>query len=103
VPQNQKTIQALGAAGIHWKEVATIEAQDNFFKNKTVVLTGTLTRFSRDEATALLQQLGAKVSGSVSAKTDLVIYGAEAGSKLAKAEKLGVACMDEEAFLKSLG
>ena len=69
---------------------------------KTFVLTGTLTAMSREEATAALERLGAKVSGSVSKKTTCVVFGAEAGSKLEKAEKLGVERMDEAQFLAFL-
>ena len=63
---------------------------------KTVVLTGTLKTMSREEATAALEELGARVSGSVSKKTSFVVVGEEAGSKLEKAQKLGVETIDEE-------
>ena len=66
------------------------------------MLTGTLTRYTRNEAKALLQRLGANVTGSVSKKTDLVIYGENAGSKLSKASELGVATMDEETFAQEV-
>ena len=66
------------------------------------MLTGTLTRLTRNDAKALLQQMGANVSGSVSKKTDLVIYGESAGSKLDKANALGIALMDEDTFLKEV-
>lgn len=72
-----------------------VEAEDNPFKDKTVVLTGTMS-VSRDEIKGMLEKLGAKVSGSVSKKTDFVIYGDEAGSKLTKAEDLGVVTLTEE-------
>lgn len=72
------------------------------FDGKVVVLTGTLSALTRDEAKERLQELGAKVTGSVSTKTDLVVAGAAAGSKLAKAEKLGIRVLDEEAFLALL-
>ena len=72
------------------------------FSGKTVVLTGTLSALSRDEAKDKLEALGAKISGSVSKKTDYVIYGAEAGSKLDKANALGVAVLDEDRFLAML-
>ena len=72
------------------------EIPDNYFKNKTVVLTGTLSHFTRSEFTQKLQSLGAKVTGSVSSKTDYVIYGKDAGSKYAKAQKLGVPLLTEE-------
>ena len=66
------------------------------------MLTGTLEKLSRDEATDAIVQLGGKVSGSVSKKTDYVVAGAEAGSKLKKAEQLGITILDETAFLKLL-
>ena len=74
----------------------------NPFNQKTIVLTGTLSLFGRKEATALLENLGAKVTGSVSKATDIVIYGVEAGSKLSKAQDLGIQTMDEEEFKQKL-
>ncbi|MDY0345902.1 MAG: NAD-dependent DNA ligase LigA, partial [Bacilli bacterium] len=73
--------------------------QSSPFYGKTVVLTGTMNKYGRKEATTLLENLGAKVSGSVSKLTNIVIYGSEAGSKLDKAQTLGVQTMDEEEFL----
>ena len=78
------------------------EAQDNPFKGKTVVITGTMS-VNRDEVKALLESLGAKVSGSVSKKTDFVIYGEDAGSKLTKAEELGVVTLSEAAMRGMIG
>lgn len=98
-PHNVEVVNDLIAQGVHWDTVEVKEAGENLFKGKTVVLTGTLTQMGRNEAKALLQQLGAKVSGSVSAKTDFVIAGEAAGSKLAKAQELNVAVLTEEAFL----
>ena len=72
------------------------------FYGKTIVLTGTLTKYGRKEATELLEDIGAKVAGSVSKKTDIVIYGVEAGSKLDKAQQLGIRIMDEEEFISLL-
>lgn len=69
---------------------------DNYFKDKTVVLTGTLAHYTRSEFTKKLQSLGAKVTSSVSGKTDYVIYGQDAGSKFTKAQKLGVQLLTEE-------
>ncbi|KAA8999491.1 NAD-dependent DNA ligase LigA [Paenibacillus spiritus] len=78
--------------------------EDSFFFGKTVVLTGTLHRLTRDDAAARLEALGAKVSGSVSKKTDLVVAGEKAGSKLAKAQELGIPVIDdEEELLRLLG
>ncbi len=75
---------------------------DNFFKEKTVVLTGKLAHFTRSEFTKQLQERGAKVTGSVSKKTDYVIYGEDAGSKYAKAEKLGIPLLTEEEAIAQL-
>lgn len=75
----------------------------SFFENKTFVLTGTLETMSRDEAKALIKERGGDVSGSVSAKTDYVLAGAEAGSKLDKAVELGIKIIDEKEFLKRVG
>gem|GEM_PF-2245113 len=75
---------------------------NSYFYGKTIVLTGTLTRYSRDEMTDILEGIGAKVSGSVSKNTDILIAGASAGSKLDKAEKLGVEIMDEETAINHL-
>jgi len=74
----------------------------SYFFGKIVVLTGTLTKYGRKEATDVLESLGAKVTGSVSKATHIVIYGAEAGSKLTKAQALGVQTMDEDEFLSHL-
>lgn len=78
------------------------KVKESSFTDKTVVLTGTLTTMTRNEAKALLERLGANVSGSVSKKTDLVVYGDSAGSKLDKAKALGVMTMDEQAFVKEV-
>ena len=69
------------------------------FANKTIVLTGTLTKYGRKEATVLLENLGAKVTSAVSKATDIVIAGSEAGSKLDKAQKLGIKVMSEDEFI----
>jgi DNA ligase (NAD+) len=91
-PQNLAVIDALLAAGIHWP--APKAAVTGALTGKTFVITGTLAGLSRDEAGALIETHGGKVSGSVSAKTDYLLAGEAAGSKLAKAEKLGVAVID---------
>lgn len=100
---NVAVVEDLIEQGVHWENILPQEANDNLFKGKTVVLTGTLTQMSRNEAKALLQNLGAKVSGSVSAKTDFVIAGESAGSKLAKAQALNVTILAEEEFWAQLG
>ncbi|OWF81292.1 DNA ligase (NAD(+)) LigA [Yersinia frederiksenii] len=101
---NQKVIDALEKV-ISWPEPQQIIAEeiDSPFAGKTVVLTGSLTILSRDEAKDRLTALGAKVSGSVSKKTDLVIAGEAAGSKLVKAQKLGITVIDEAEMIRLLG
>ena len=99
---NVAVVDDLIAQGVHWEIVEVKEASENLFKDKTVVLTGTLTQMGRNEAKALLQQLGAKVSGSVSSKTDFVIAGDAAGSKLAKAQELNITVLTEDEFLEQL-
>ena len=101
-PHNVSVVNDLIAQGVHWETVETKEVTENRFKGKTVVLTGTLTQMGRNEAKALLQDMGAKVSGSVSAKTDFVIAGDAAGSKLTKAQELGVTVLTEEEFLAQI-
>jgi len=101
-PHNVAVVNDLIAQGVHWETVKTKEVTENRFKGKTVVLTGTLTQMGRNEAKALLQDMGAKVSGSVSAKTDFVIAGDAAGSKLTKAQELGVTVLTEEEFLAEI-
>ncbi|MBI1423136.1 MAG: NAD-dependent DNA ligase LigA [Gammaproteobacteria bacterium] len=102
-PHNRKVIQKLRHAGVHWPDIEVSPAQELPLAGKTFVITGTLESMSRDEAKEKLEQLGGKVSGSVSKKTDYVIVGESPGSKAAKAEALGVAMLDEQAFLKLLG
>lgn len=97
---NRDVIEKLIEAGIQWETVKV--AEDLPFAGKTFVLTGTLQTMTRDEAKEKLEQLGGKVAGSVSTKTHYVVAGAEAGSKLAKAEMLGVPVLTEEAFLELL-
>ncbi len=98
---NQKLIQTLKEQGLNMiQEKQEIKASR--FTNKTVVLTGTLEHYTRNEAKKILENLGANVSVSVSKKTDYVIYGTAAGSKLAKAQNLGVATMSEEEFVEEV-
>ena len=101
-PHNREVIAALQAAGVHWPEGAPKRSADGPLSGKTVVLTGGLASMSRDEAGDRLEALGAKVSGSVSKKTSLVIAGEAAGSKLAKAQELGVEIWDEAKLLAFL-
>src|SRR6185503_21299921 len=104
-PRNQALLGRLRDAGLRMEvpesERAAATAPQPL-AGKTYVITGTLSAMSREEATAALERLGAKVSGSVSKKTTCVVYGAEAGSKLEKAETLGVERMDEAQFLAFL-
>ena len=96
---NVSVVEDLLAQGIHWDAIEQQEISDNPLKGKSVVLTGTLTKMSRDQAKAYLQQLGCKVSGSVSSKTDYLIAGEKAGSKLSKAQELGIQVLSEDEFL----
>lgn len=95
-PHNVEVVDDLIAQGVNWQDVVQQEIADNPLKDKTVVLTGTLTQLTRDQAKAILQQLGCKVAGSVSSKTDYLIAGEKAGSKLAKAQELGVKILTEQ-------
>ncbi|MBZ0088241.1 MAG: NAD-dependent DNA ligase LigA [Thermomonas sp.] len=101
-PHNRVAIAALREAGVHWPEVAPQRAQEGPLAGKTVVLTGALAALTRDEAKARLEALGAKVAGSVSKKTALVIAGSDAGSKLDKARELGIEVWDEARLLAFL-
>ena len=98
-PHNVEVVEDLIKQGVHWQDVVQVEIADNPLKNKNVVLTGTLTQLTRDEAKALLQSLGCKVSGSVSSKTDYLIAGEKAGSKLTKAQELGITVLSEQDFV----
>lgn len=101
---NREVLRDLQAQGIHWPETdgASQDPAAKPLTGQTIVLTGTLTQMGRDEAKDRLEALGAKVSGSVSKKTHYVIAGLEAGSKLTKAQELGVTIVDEAAFLALL-
>ena len=96
-PHNLEVLDRLLAAGIHWD--APVAPTRQPLNGESWVVTGTLSSMGRDEATQLLQALGARVSGSVSSKTKCVVAGEKAGSKLDKAEKLGVAVINEEQFI----
>jgi DNA ligase (NAD+) len=98
-PANQKTVEHLREVGVVLEEV-TRPTGPKPLVGKTFVLTGSLDRMSRDEAKARIARLGGRVTSSVSRKTDYVIAGAEAGSKLQDAKRLGVAVLDEPAFLE---
>jgi len=95
-PHNREVVEQLRACGVTWEEGEPAARTPKPLAGKTVVLTGTLPTLSRDEAKNMLEAAGAKVAGSVSRKTDYVIAGAEAGSKLDKARELGVAVLDEQ-------
>ena len=98
---NRRLLERLRKAGLNFKsELYQPAAAAGPFKGKTFVLTGTLPSMTREEATAKIEALGGKVSGSVSKKTDYVLAGEEAGSKLDKAQKLGVKIIDEAGFRK---
>jgi DNA ligase (NAD+) len=94
-PRNNRIVDALISAGVHWPDVERPAASAQPLAGKTIVLTGTLSGMNRDEATAGLEALGAKVAGSVSKRTHYVVAGADAGSKLARAQELGVPVLDE--------
>ena len=94
-PHNLEVINALRAAGVAWPDVEVARPTISAVAGKVFVLTGTLPTLARDDAKALIEAAGGKVSGSVSKKTDYVVAGAEAGSKLEKAQQLGVAVIDE--------
>ncbi|MBP7894679.1 MAG: NAD-dependent DNA ligase LigA [Acinetobacter sp.] len=96
-PHNLEVVQRLLEAGIHWD--APIAPTRQPLNGESWVITGTLSQMGRDEATQMLQALGARVSGSISSKTKCLVAGEKAGSKLEKAEKLGVQVMNEQEFL----
>jgi DNA ligase (NAD+) len=97
---NREVVRALRDLGVHWAEgEPAVTVQQSPLAGKTFVLTGTLPTLGREEAKALIEATGAKVAGSVSKKTDYVVAGAEAGSKLDKAQALGVSILDEAGLL----
>ena len=101
-PHNIEVITALREDGVYWDKVAQVVSEGLPLDGQTWVITGALDSMARDEAKAKLQALGAKVSGSISAKTTALLAGDKAGSKMAKAEKLGIKVVGEEEFLKML-
>lgn len=102
VPANIDLVERLAAAGLTMTFTPPASQEDNPFFGKTLVFTGTMPTLGRAEAKTMAQDVGAKVSSSVSKKTDYVIAGAEAGSKLEKAQQLGVTVIDEAEFLRML-
>ncbi len=101
-PHNREVVAQLQAHGVHWEAAPIPSAQIAAVAGKTFVLTGTLPNLSRDQAQAMIEAAGGKVTGSVSKKTDFVVAGAEAGSKLEKAQTLGVRVLDESEMLQLL-
>ncbi len=99
-PQSQHMIERLRDAGVNFE--SKVAQEDNRFAGMTFVLTGALTLFTRDEATEKIENFGGKVSGSVSKKTTYVVAGENAGSKLKKANELGISVLSEEDFIKML-
>ncbi len=102
-PHNREVVEQLRACGVTWEEGEPAAVAPKPLSGKTFVITGTLPTLGRDEAKDRLEAAGAKVAGSVSKKTDYVVAGAEAGSKLVKAQELGIAVIDEAALLALLG
>ncbi len=101
-PHNLEVVGKLRQAGVHWPESAGLQQSAGILAGRTLVLTGTLPTLTRDAAKARIEAAGGKVAGSVSKKTDYVVAGAEAGSKLAKAQELGVTILDEAGLLALL-
>jgi DNA ligase (NAD+) len=101
-PHNREVVEQLRAGGVQWDECAPSEAASLPLAGKTFVLTGTLPTLSRDQAKEIIEAQGGKVAGSVSKKTHYVIAGAEAGSKLDRAQELGITILDEAQFLELL-
>jgi DNA ligase (NAD+) len=99
---NKAVIDDLVDRGIHWPAGVSTATDRQIFKGMTVVLTGSLEKMTREEAKSRIQALGGKVAGSVSRKTDLVVYGANAGSKLEKAQELELRTVDEAGFVAML-
>ena len=98
--QNRALVEELREAGLNFESLEAAESAESHpaFEGKTFVLTGTLEKYTRDQASEIIEKLGGKTSGSVSKKTDYVLAGREAGSKLTKAEQLGITILSEEDF-----
>ncbi len=101
-PHNREVVEQLRACGVHWEEGEPATVAPKPLSGKTFVITGTLPTLSRDEAKDRVEAAGGKVAGSVSKKTDYVVAGTEAGSKLVKAQELGIAVIDEAALMRLL-
>ena len=99
-PQSEHLLSRLEAAGVSMSAIA--DRVDSRFEGMTFVLTGTLSQYTRDEAKAIVESLGGKVSGSVSKKTSVVLAGESAGSKLTKAQELGIKIIDEAEFAEMI-
>ena len=102
-PHNREVVEQLRAAGVHWTESEPVREPVGRLAGKTFVITGTLPTLKREDAKSMIEAAGGKVSGSVSKKTDYVVAGDDAGSKLAKATELGVTIIDEAKLTKILG
>ncbi len=102
-PRNARVIDALVQLGVHWPDMPAVESGSRELEGKTFVLTGKLASLSRDEAGDLIRALGGSLTGSVSKKTDYVVVGEDAGSKLKKATELGVKLLEETEFLALVG
>ena len=99
---NKQIINQLFSYGIEIENAGISNSEENYFTNKSVVLTGTLQNYKREELTEILYNLGANVNSSVSKKTDIVIAGENAGSKLAKANEFKIKVMSEDELIKLL-
>ena len=101
-PRNIEMIDILKEKGLNMVYTSSKKEDETIFTGKTVVLTGSLENFTRDEASAIIENMGGKTSGSVSKKTDYVLYGSEAGSKLTKAQSLGIKLITESDFMEMI-
>ena len=102
-PHNREVVEQLRAAGVHWPESEPVREPTGHLQGKTFVITGTLPTLKRDDAKSRIEAAGGKVSSAVSKKTDYVVAGDDAGSKLAKAGELEVTIIDEAQLQKMLG